>query len=150
VPVKWTENDYNWKIKLPGVGHSSPVLWGDRLFITSGEEETGKRIVLCLRADTGEQLWAREFPAEKHGKHSDNSFASATPAVDERHVYVCWGTPKEFVFVALDHDGKKIWRRDLGPFRSGHGFGASPIVHGDLVVMPNDQDGKGTLLALDR
>ena len=150
VPVKWTEKDYNWKVKLPGVGHSSPVLWGERIFIAAGEEETGKRLVCCLRAQDGSKVWQREFAGEKHGKHTDNSFASATPAVDERHVYVCWGTPKEFIVLALDHDGKEIWRTDLGPFRSGHGFGASPIVHDDLVVVPNDQDGKGTLLALDR
>ncbi len=150
VPVRWTEKDYNWQVKLPGIGHSSPVLWGERIFVTSGEEETGKRIVLCLRAKDGGKLWQREFAAERHGKHTDNSFASATPAVDERHVYVCWATPKEFIILALDHDGQDVWRIDLGPFRSGHGFGASPIVHDDLVIMPNDQDGKGTLVALDR
>src|SRR5436305_147864 len=66
VPVRWTEKDYNWKVALPGVGHSSPVLWGERIFVTCGEEATGKRIVLCLRAGDGRRLWSREFPGERH------------------------------------------------------------------------------------
>src|SRR5206468_3946025 len=71
VPVRWTEKDYNWKVALPGVGHSSPVLWGERIFVTCGEEATGKRIVLCLRAGDGRRLWSREFPGERHGKHAE-------------------------------------------------------------------------------
>jgi outer membrane protein assembly factor BamB len=150
VPLRWTEKDYRWKADLPGVGHSSPVLWGDRIFVTSGDQKTGSRTLLCHRAGDGRQLWLRAFPGERHGKHADNSFASATPAVDDRRVYACWGSPKQLLVVALDHQGQEIWRADLGPFRAGHGFGASPIVHGDLVVVPNDQDGPGALLALDR
>jgi outer membrane protein assembly factor BamB len=150
VPVRWGEGDRNWKVELAGVGHSSPVLWGDRVFVTSAEETTGKRVVQCLAAADGRCLWARAFPGERHGKHPDNSFASATPAADERHVYVCWAGPKEYLVAALDHDGREAWRVDLGPFRSGHGFGASPIVHGDLLIVPDDQDGPSALVALDR
>lgn len=148
--TRWAERDFHWKVKLPGVGHSSPVLWEKRIFVTSGEEETGRRLVICLHADDGRQLWQRSFPGAKHGKHADNSFASATPAVDEKHVYLTWGTPKEFLVLALDHEGKEIWRVDLGPFKGGHGFGASPIVHDNLLVVPNDQDGDSFLTALDR
>src|SRR5438093_77590 len=64
VPVKWTEKDYNWKSKLPGVGHSSPVLWGERIFVTCGEEASGKRIVLCLNTKDGSRRWAREFTGD--------------------------------------------------------------------------------------
>jgi outer membrane protein assembly factor BamB len=150
MPRRWTQRDYNWKVALPGVGHSSPVVWGERIFVTCADEETGKKILLCLRARDGERLWVREFAGERHGKHQDNSFASATPAVDEQRVYVCWGGPKEYLVVALDHDGKEAWRTDLGQFRSGHGFGPSPIVHDDLLVVPNDHDGTSALLGLDR
>jgi outer membrane protein assembly factor BamB len=150
VPVEWTDKDHNWKVKLPGVGHSSPVLWGERIFLTSAEDKTGKRLVLCLRAADGSRLWLREFDADRHGKHADNSFASATPAVDERHLYLCWATPREYVVQALNHDGKDVWRVDLGPYKSGHGFGASPIVHDDQVIVANDQDGPSSLVALDR
>jgi outer membrane protein assembly factor BamB len=150
LPARWAENDYNWKVELPGVGHSSPVLWGERVFVTSAEEDTGKRVVVCLAAGDGQRLWTRAFPGERQGKHPDNSFASATPAVDERHVYVCWADAREYLVIALDHDGKEAWRRDLGPFQSGHGFGASPVVYGDLLIVPDDQDGRSALFALDR
>lgn len=148
VPVKWTDKDCNWKVKLPGVGHSSPVIWGERVFITSGAED-GKKIVVCLKASDGSTLWGKDFPGQKHGMHKDNSFASATPAVDARHLYVSWGNAKEFVVVALDHEGKESWRVDLGPYKAGHGFGASIIVHGHLVVVPNEQDAQSSLVALE-
>jgi len=150
IPVQWSEKDHNWKVHLPGVGHSSPVLWGERIFLTSAEEQTGKRFVHCLRTTDGSRVWLREFEGQQHRKHEDNSFASATPAVDEKRVYVCWATPKEYIVLALDHDGKEVWRIDLGPYKSGHGFGASPIVHEDQVIVANDQDGQSTLVALDR
>lgn len=149
IPLHWTEKDYNWKVRLPGVGHSCPVLWGERLFVTSADEETGKRMLLCLHAEDGRRLWDREFAGARHGKHRDNSFASATPAVDEQHVYVCWANSREYLVIALTHDGKEVWRTDIGTFRSGHGFGASPIVHEDLVIVANDQDGPGFLIALE-
>ncbi len=149
-PTRWTERDFRWKVNLPGVGHSSPVLWGDRLFVTSGDEETGKRFLLCLRTEDGRQLWTRTFPGPRSAKHPDNSYASATPAADERHVYACWGSPQELLVVALDHDGNEAWRADLGGFHGGHGFGASPVVYEGLVIVPNDQDGASALFALDR
>ena len=149
-PTRWSERDYLWKIKLPGLGHSSPVLWGDKVFITSGDNDTGKRLVLCLNPADGTTLWSRSFDGPKSRKHADNSFASSTPAVDERHVYVTWGDPQNYLVLALDHEGKEIWRSDLGPYKAGHGFGASPIAHKDLLIVPNDQDGQSALIALDR
>jgi outer membrane protein assembly factor BamB len=146
IPARWTERDYSWKVELPGVGHSSPVLWGERIFITCGDEETGKRVVHCLNAASGERLWSKDYAGGRHGKHQDNSFATASPAVDGQRVYICWGSPKEYLVVALDHAGKEVWRRDLGSFKSGHGFGASPIVVDDLVVVANDQDGATSAL----
>jgi outer membrane protein assembly factor BamB len=150
IPVRWTEKDYRWKVELPGVGHSSPVLWGDRLFVTSAEEKNSTRLLLCLRVEDGRRLWSQTFGGERHGKHADNSFATATPAVDERHVYVCWGNAREYLVVALDHEGKEVWRASLGSFKSGHGFGPSPIVHEDLLVVPNDQNGDSALVGLER
>ncbi len=149
LPQRWTDRDFNWRIKLPGTGHSSPVVWGRRLFITSGDEETAKRLVICIDTTTGKPLWQREFTSQRHGKHELNSFASSTPAVDGRQLYVTWGTPNEYVVLALTHDGDEVWRTDLGPFKCGHGFGASPVVLENLVIVPNDQDGTSSLVALD-
>ncbi len=148
--VAWTENDCVWKVKLPGKGHASPVLWGDRLFITSGDAQTGQRLVNCLARTDGRTLWTKAYPVAKHRQHEDNSWASGTPTVDERHVYVPWASPKDYLIVALDHTGAEKWRGDLGPFQSGHGFGVSLIVHDGLVIVPNEQEGKSAIVALDR
>lgn len=149
VPVEWTEQVFRWKIDLPGVGHSSPVLWGERLFVTSGDEDSGRRLLLCLNRNTGEILWTQEYASQKHGKHNLNSFASPTPVVDAERVVHCFATPEEFWVIALTHDGKELWRRDLGAFKSGHGYGASPIVVEGLVIVPNEQSGPSSLVALD-
>jgi outer membrane protein assembly factor BamB len=141
IPAQWTEKDYNWKVELPGVGHSSPVLWGDRIFLTSADPEIGKRFVLALATSDGHTIWKKEYPASLYHIHTQNSFATGTPAVDARHLYVAWATPDEFLLIAYDHDGHEAWRRNLGSFESQHGFGSSPIVVGDLVVISDLQDG---------
>jgi outer membrane protein assembly factor BamB len=149
VPLAWTAADYNWKVKLPGNGHSSPVLWGDWLFVTCGEEATGKRLALCLDAVSGKELWSRPHAAAKPARHALNSLASITPAVDAERVYLCWPAAKEFLVVALDHHGAEKWRVDLGPFRGGHGAGASPVVHDGLLIVPHEHNGDSCLVALD-
>jgi len=149
IPTEWTASDYAWKLELPGVGHSSPVLWGDKLFLTSADEESAERIVLCIDALAGKILWQKRYPSTAHPKHLRNSFASASPAVDAHHVYVAWTAPSEYTLLALDHQGKEAWRRDLGPFDSQHSGGTSPIVYEDLVILGNDQDGVSFLAAVN-
>lgn len=150
IPVSWGENEHLWKVDLPGIGHSSPVLWGERIFLTSADPNNGTRFVLCLSATDGAKQWTQEFPSKTHQIHQQNSLASSTPAVDEQHVYCAWATPEEFSVVALAHDGKPVWRANLGKFVSQHGFGTSPIAHGDLVIVTNDQDADSFLIALDK
>ena len=150
VPTSWSADDYNWSVRLPGVGHGSPVVWGERLFVLCEEDDGAERIVLCVDTKTGRELWLRSFSSESHKKHKRNSFASSTPAVDAHHVYATWGTPERATLVALTHEGQAVWEADLGGYRSGHGFGSSPIVYEDLAVLGLDQDGGGSLVALDR
>ena len=159
IPAKWTEADYNWRVELPGEGHSSPVIWDDRVFLLSADPETATRYVLCLGVQTGEERWSREFTSESHKIHTRNTFASATPAVDADHVYVAWSTPEKTSFIAFDHEGEIKWDLDLGPFASRHGFGTSPIVFRDLVILSlqqrkPDRDGPSTasssIVAVDR
>ena len=108
IPVRWTEADYNWRVKLPGVGHSSPVVWGKAVFVTAGEEKSGTRIVLALDADSGETLWSRAFQAGTSRKHRDNSLASSTPAVDAERLYVCWAATEQIVVRALETCGGPV------------------------------------------
>jgi outer membrane protein assembly factor BamB len=153
IPVKWTDRDYNWKVELPGFGYSSPVVWEDRLYLTSTIEEKATLFVLCLSTADGSVLWKQAIQAKPHPKYKANCDASATPAVDKDRVYVAWATPDEHVVLALDQRrGTELWRRDLGPFVAEDGFGASPVLVEDVVVVTNDQDQAGTssLMALDQ
>lgn len=148
LPVAWSENEVNWKVALPGGGHSSPVVWGDRIFVTAADEASAKRILVCLKVSDGSVLWRREFESRPCHLNGLNSYASQTPAVDAGRVVVCWATPEEFPVVALDHDGRDLWRRDLGPFKSQHGHGASPILFDGLAIVTNDQQGPSFIVAL--
>jgi outer membrane protein assembly factor BamB len=149
VPSSWTDKDFTWKVALPGKGYSSPVLWGAKVFLTAGDRKTGKRIVLCLDADSGRTLWTKELDAKSYAMHQRNSVATATPTVDAGRVYLTWATPSRLTAMALDHDGKLVWEVDLGPFKSQHGFGVSPILHDGMLILANDQDNGGSLIALD-
>ena len=146
IPPAWSDKDYAWKVDLPGTGHSSPVLWGDRVFVTATVKESAKRIVLCLKAADGSVAWKHEYDSRPFRQHVDNSFASSTPAVDAKHVYVCWHTPDEYTLRALDHAGNEAWTVNLGRYVSQHGSGTSPIVVDDLVLLGNDQEGPESFL----
>jgi outer membrane protein assembly factor BamB len=141
IPDRWADDDYNWKVQLPGVGHSSPVVWNERLFLLSADPQDATRYVLCLSTKDGSTLWKRDFAARPYPIHVRNSFASTTPAVDEGHVYVAWATPDRLTLMALNHDGQTVWSQDnLGPCVSMHGFGGSPMLCQDLVILCNEQD----------
>ncbi|MBI3879021.1 MAG: PQQ-binding-like beta-propeller repeat protein [Verrucomicrobia bacterium] len=150
IPAQWTDANRKWSIKLPGVGHGSPVVWGGRVFLLCGNESTGQRTVLCLNAADGRTLWQQNFAALANKHHKFNSMASSTPAVDAERIYFTWGTPQKLTVIAFTHDGKTAWEADLGPVQRSHGFGCSPILHDDLVILSNDQESDGHLFALDR
>ena len=140
-----------WREPLPGTGHSSPVVWGDRVYLTSADADAGERYVVCLAADTGKAAWRHTSKLVQHRKHRDNSFASCTPAADELGVYAVFTTPQEYALLALTPDGKERWKQSLGRFDSTHGGGSSPVVHGDLVIVNDDQESaESALVAFDR
>lgn len=151
IPVRWTSEDYRWRVELPGIGYSSPVIWGDRVFTTSAEEGNATQMIHCLRTSDGGSIWKRDFASTTHPKHQYNCYASSTPALDADHVYFCFATPEKYTVMALTQsEGREVWRRDLGPFESQHGFGASPMLFDDLVILPDEQDGASSVVALDR
>jgi len=139
IPTTWTDKDYNWTVKLTGMGYSSPVVCGRKIFLTSTDKQA-TRIIQCVSADDGRTLWRKEYKSKTHKMHRDNSYAAATPALDSERIYVTWSKPSQVTLAALDHDGKEIWMRDLGPYVGLHGSGVSPIVVGDMVVLANDQE----------
>jgi outer membrane protein assembly factor BamB len=149
IPTKWTDADINWKIALPGSGHSSPVLWGEKVFVTSCDEKAGVFFVLGLNSANGDILWKKEFPFAVSGKHNFNSFASSTPAVDSERVYIYRAEPAQITLSAFTHDGKPVWEKQLGPFSSQHGSGTSPIVYDGMVILGDEQRDESFLIALD-
>lgn len=149
-PAVWTAKDYAWKVSLPGKGHSSPIAWGDKLFVTTADAETGELTLAAITAETGETLWTRQFASAPHSMHGANSYASSTPAADDERVYFTWASPQSLQVAAVGHDGKEVvWQRDLGPVDYKHGFGGSPIVVNDLVVVANDHSANGFVAAFD-
>ena len=150
VPVHWTNKDYNWVADLPGRGHSSPVIWGDKLFVTSCDEKSAARHLLCISTADGSIAWSNDFKFTSYKKHKNNSYASSTPCVDEYFVYVAWHSKKSSPLIAFTHEGEMVWEYELGPYLHGQGGAASPIGYGDLIIMANDQKQPSYLVALDR
>ena len=140
IPATWTSKDYNWQVKLPGVGHSSPVLWGDHLFLMSADPETATRYLLCYDSLTGRQRWERKFESSTYKLHAQSSYGSSTPAVDSELVYFAWAEPRNTTLIALTHEGDVVWKADLGTWSSQHGFGTSPIIVDDLVILSSSQE----------
>ena len=149
LPVKWSKSDVRWKVDLPGKGNSSPVVWKGRVFVTSGNEDTAERYIVCLRANDGKTIWEKQFPSTAFRQNQENTFGSSTPVVDDSGVYVYWTTPDAIWVTALTIDGEVKWKKNLGPFESVHGSGASPVLLNNLLWINNDQDGPSSLLAID-
>ena len=94
------------EVTLPGKGHSSPVVWGDCVFVTASDESAARRTVLCLRTKDGTVVWRRDSYLKTYPQHRDNNYAASTPAVDEERVYVYWTTPEAVTLLALDRAGR--------------------------------------------
>jgi outer membrane protein assembly factor BamB len=152
VPSEITAADFTWKSALPGVGHSSPVVWNDRVFVTSADGETAELYVMCFDLATGQEQWQRRLPGGAHPKHLTNSFATATPAVDADGIYVAWKAGDTVKLVAISHAGDELWQADVGTQTEVHGFGASPMLAGDVICITNDTDveANSEFIGLDR
>ncbi|MGA2064485.1 MAG: PQQ-binding-like beta-propeller repeat protein [Thermoguttaceae bacterium] len=162
-----------WKTELPGAGHASPIVCGDRIFTVSCREDRGERVLVCLDRANGRILWEKTVltaPLEK--KHRLNSHASGTPASDGKLVYAAFagvdpsvpksdrsytnekegepGDPCEMVVTAYDFEGRCRWRERPGRFASRHGFCSSPVLFENLVILNGDYDGDAYLVALDK
>ena len=152
VPTQWSTNSgVAWKRELPGIGHASPIVFGDRVFTVTAVPETEGRDLLCLDRKTGKLLWQKTVlasPLEK--KHRLNSHASSTPATDGKLVYVAFLDVKDMVVAAYDFAGNQKWLVRSGVFKSVHGFCSSPVIHGEKLIVNGDHDGESYLVALDR
>jgi len=147
-PHQWTEQDWAWTARLPGIGHASPVVWRQRIYTASADEATSKRFVSCHATADGRQLWQREIPGPIEPHHVQNSSASGSVTVDESGVYWLWAT-KQLRCEAFSHDGAPLWHADLGSYACEHGFGSSAAVWRDRLIIPIEHDGPSVIVALD-
>jgi outer membrane protein assembly factor BamB len=138
-----------WRTELPP-GHSSPVLTRDRIFVTAhSKDQNHKLFVIALERKSGKMLWQREVPKAREGRLQNvNGPASPSPVTDGTNVYAFF---QEFGLVSFDGAGKQRWSLPLGPFNMFYGFGASPILVDDKVILPVDQDYPSSyLIAVDK
>ncbi len=136
-----------WKQALPP-GHSSPVLWGDRIFITGFDKDNSRLEILCLAARNGEILWKRTVTASQVEKvQAVSSPVTATPVVDGERVYAYFGS---YGLIAFDFEGKQQWEVTLPMPETRFGSGTSPVLAGELLILNRDEVSNGYLLAVDR
>lgn len=149
LPQYWSAEDgVAWKTALPGAGHSSPIIWGDRIFLTAALNGGTNRIVVCLDRNSGRELWQRDVQSAAVAEtHPKNGYASPTPVTDGERVYAFFDSPG---LVALDMEGKVLWTRSLGPFKNSYNMASSPVLCGDLVIQCCDQDEGSFVAAFDR
>jgi hypothetical protein len=150
IPIRWSRNDnIAWKLRIPGTGHSSPVIHGDRIFLTTCLENAGKRVLLCVDRREGKLLWERVvLTAKLEEKHRLNSYASSTPATDGRLVWVSFLDAPRMVVSCYDVDGNNVWQESPGEFHSRHGFCSPPVLYKDMVILNGDQDADAWIVAL--
>ena len=173
-PVKWSEvENVRWKIALPGTGHSTPIVWGDRVLITTAAPygdsmeprydsahgahdsvpvtQRHRFIVLAISRREGKILWQRTLHTEvpHEGGHLSGTFASHSPVTDGEHVFAFFGSRGIY---ALDLDGELQWKADLGEMQTkhAHGEGSSPALHGDTLIINWDHEGQSFVIAFDK
>ncbi len=152
VPTRWsrTEN-IRWKTAIPGEGHSSPIVWGDTVLLTSAEKSSGQRILLRLDANTGKILWqVTVLTAPAEAMHRENNLASSTPVTDGIHVFTSFQAGNRADLRCFDFNGKQVWSSQPLAFDGEHGYSYSPILHGDRLFFDCRQEGEAALLALDK
>lgn len=142
VPLRWSvTNNIVWKTPIPGESWSSPIVWGDRLFVTTATDLGESCRVLELDRRSGKLLWDKEvFKQTPRHKQERNTFATPTPATDGERVYACFGDGS---FAALDFDGNVLWVNRDYKFYGEHGLGTALRLHGGLLIMARDGSSDG-------
>lgn len=148
LPTKWSADNILWRVELKGEGHSSPVNWGDRIFLTTATDQGRACQVFALSARDGRLLWEKTVACDSPGKtHGMNSFATPTCVTDGERVVACLGRAGMHCY---DLDGKPLWSQPLGELPGPWGVAASPILAGNLVVQNCDAKGESFIMALDK
>ena len=153
-PVEWDDkSNVKWKAEIPGRGHSSPIVVGDRVYLTSADESKMTQYVLCYSKTDGELVW-NTLMHQGNFDHNNkkNSFASGSVSCDGEKLYVSFFRDLKVITSALELDGKKVWEHTFDGFKSHQGFGCSPLLYKNMAIIAIDNKGTGggALIALDR
>ncbi|MDG2486590.1 MAG: PQQ-binding-like beta-propeller repeat protein, partial [Roseibacillus sp.] len=146
-PLKWSSEAVAWKVPLKGKGQSSPVSWGNKIFLTGGSDNGRERYLYCLDSRNGKLLWSRTIACSSPEKpHRMNSYATPTCATDGERVVAFFGPAGLHCYTL---EGEKIWSRQLGNFPGPWGVAASPVIVDNMVVQNCDAEGASSLVAFD-
>ena len=140
----WSDTErVKWRTAVPGLGHSSPIVWRDHLFLTTASDDGARVSMLAFNRLDGKRLWETVVPSQgvEH-VYAKNSRASATPTTDGQLVYASFGTHG---LAAFDFSGKIVWHRQLGQLSNYHGSAGSPVLYKDRIFLYQDHDGSATL-----
>jgi outer membrane protein assembly factor BamB len=152
LPLTWSETEnVKWKIKLENQGNSTPVIWGDKIFLTQANKGGTQRSLLCFARADGKLLWQKDVEyTEKERNWNESWYCNASPALDGERAIVSYGSAGMYCY---DFDGKELWKRtDLGKWEHAFGNGASAVLYGDTAILwcgPNEK-GDNYLLSVDK
>jgi outer membrane protein assembly factor BamB len=133
---KWTPSTAVWKVPVPGSGNSSPIVWGDRIFLTTAYDNGQRLTMLAFSRTDGKKLWETAIPQNGvEYPHAKNGYASATPVTDGELIYASFGRHGLFAF---DFNGKIVWQHRFGVIDNYHGPAGSPVLHGDRIFIYQD------------
>lgn len=151
-PVHWGSTEgVVWKAVVPGEGHSSPIVWRDRVFLSSASAESEERLLICFDRRTGSVLWQEAvLRAPLEAKNRENSYASATPVTDGEAVYVTFLDREEVVVAAYNFSGRQLWSTRPGRFKSQWGFSHTPVLFEDKVLLACYSKGENFVVGLSR
>lgn len=154
-PTQWNENtNVIWKAKVPGRGHSSPILVGNKIFLSTAEQSPPSQSVICFDKTSGQQLWQTTILTGglNHQIHNNNTHASPTIVAKNGRMFVVFNNSESIFVAALDFDGKILWKQNAGRFvpKYPFGYGSSPCLHGDLVIAMSDCTPDGFLVAYNQ
>lgn len=152
-PTQWSETEnVLWKVPLPGRGHSSPTVVGERIYLATADPVKRAQSVLCLDRKTGKLVWQTEVHAAnaEAGKHANSTAASSTVACDGERLFINFLNGGAVHTSALDLSGKLLWQRKVCDFVAHQGFASSPVLHMGLVLVAADHRGGGVVAALDQ
>jgi outer membrane protein assembly factor BamB len=148
-PLRWSATEHvKWQVPLPGPGNSTPVVAGQHVFVSCASQEGRLRGLLCLERDTGRTLWQQDVEyAQSDPTHATNPYCSSSPVTDGQCVVVWHGSAGMHAYSV---DGTSLWSRDLGEFRHIWGYGSSPVLYRDLVILNAGPGLNAFVTALDK